>query len=52
MILCLAVFGIRIQIRMFLVLPDQLVTGTDPDPAPDPSLSHKSVKWIEIIIAK
>jgi hypothetical protein len=32
----------RIRIRMFLGLPDEhpepLVTSTDPDPAPDPSL--------------
>ncbi len=41
----LAVLGIRIRIRrirMFLGLPaldlDPLVRGTDPDPAPDPSL--------------
>ncbi len=37
-----AVFWIRIRIRtrirMFLVLPDPLVTGTDPESAPDPSI--------------
>jgi hypothetical protein len=34
------VLGIRIRFRMFLGLPDPdpFVRGTDPDPAPDPSL--------------
>jgi hypothetical protein len=45
-----------IRIRMFLGLPDPhpdlLVTSTDLDPAPDPSLSHKSVERTEIIVAK
>jgi hypothetical protein len=35
-----AVLRIRIMIRMFLGHPDPdpLVPGTDPDPAPDPSI--------------
>jgi hypothetical protein len=38
---------------MFLGLldphPDPLVTSTDPDPAPDSSLSHKCVERTEIV---
>jgi hypothetical protein len=38
---------------MFLGLPDPhsdpLVTSTDPDPAPDPSLSHKCIERTDII---
>jgi hypothetical protein len=40
---------------MFLDLldsdPDQVIY-TDPDPAPDPSLSHKCVERTEIMLAK
>jgi hypothetical protein len=42
-----AVLRIRIRrIRMFLGLldPDPLVRGTDPDPAPDPSIISKNIK--------
>jgi hypothetical protein len=53
----LPVFGIRIRrIRIFLGLPDQhsdpLVTSTNPAPAPDPSISHKSVELTEVIDCK
>jgi hypothetical protein len=53
----LAVLGIRIQIRrirVFLGLPDPYpsVRGTDPDPAPDPSLSHKGLERTKTMLAK
>jgi hypothetical protein len=41
---------------MFLGLPDPgpdpLVRGTEPEPAPDPSLSRKDVELTEITLAK
>ncbi len=54
MVLFLPVLGI--QIRMFLGIedpgPDQLARGTDPNPAPDPSLFWYNVCKNRILIKK
>ncbi len=44
------VLGIRIRMFLGLKDPDPFVRGAEPDPAPDPSFSHKYVERTEIIL--